>query len=534
PFLKLAKANVDFGSGILTIWSEAMIVDSNDDGLDALLASINFDDLLPLDPTITTTFQTSYAIWEKAFETKSCDQERLREEVVREYRVLKEKEDPGGKAKPKIDKVRMLDHSSAETMGRFLNVLCQVGTTTFLADFMLLDVPIDRYVPLIGKRSFMYNCGAIIGTLKGRMNTFNGNVHQQFKIVKVRNSQENNDSDNDDEEYLLKGDETGKPFNGPHQPQYLDSEDVMDHALAEQDYLDPFRNVCTHDHHAGSLSHDKRQREIKTVEEALLGRVHQPNLLWPDTIEDMLEIKVIGVVEMRKCFARMRGVMLLVSMSRYIRSCVTSFFATFELDEDVTSEELRSKKITRFILGGGTFVEFVEGGLRDDEYFGAKEYWTRISMEDQLRLSRSATNTIRSPIPRMKRKGNGTQEGSQIICGQFVTKLAKRLRLLTDDVLDTNSAPTICRTLDTTTLMELIRHDGRLIREDPAPEVSRVAMPRPSRPTLHGLSERMRRIEVRHGVIERMARRQSYHFDRYSRVFEHMAVHYGIQLDGAY
>ncbi|GKC39415.1 hypothetical protein Tco_1051799, partial [Tanacetum coccineum] len=240
PFLKLAKANVDFGSGILTIWSEAMIVDSNDDGLDALLA-INhpktqeeltreeleadiYEQILLLNDRRPIIETLKYSDKHKKLldnilldklkldgELKG-DQERLGEEVVREYRVLKEKEDPGGKAKPKIDKVRMLDHS-------------------------------NRYVPLIGKRSFMYTCGAIIGTIKGRMTTFDGNVHQQFKIVKVRNSQENNDSDNNDEEYSLKGDETGKPFNGPHQPQYMDSEDVMDHALAEQDYLDPFRNV---------------------------------------------------------------------------------------------------------------------------------------------------------------------------------------------------------------------------------------------------------------------------------------------------
>ncbi|GKD90354.1 hypothetical protein Tco_1365861, partial [Tanacetum coccineum] len=129
------------------------------------------------------------------------DQETLGEEAI-----LKR-----GKAKLKIDKVRMLDHSSAETMRRLLNVLCQVGTTTLLADFMLLDVPI-----IVG---IMYTC--------------------------VRKSQQDSDSDDDaEEEYSLKKDEYGKPFYGPHHPPYLDSEDAMDRSLAEQDYLDPFNNVC--------------------------------------------------------------------------------------------------------------------------------------------------------------------------------------------------------------------------------------------------------------------------------------------------
>nr|GEZ48507.1 hypothetical protein [Tanacetum cinerariifolium] len=131
PFLKIAKENIDFGSGILIILPETMLVDSDDDGLDALLASINFDDLSPLDPTITTNFPNCI-----------CDQERLGEEVVREYKK---------------------------------------------------DIDSD---------------------------------------------------DDEEEEYSLKGDEYGKPFYGPHRPPYLDSEDVMDRSLAEQDYLNPFNNVC--------------------------------------------------------------------------------------------------------------------------------------------------------------------------------------------------------------------------------------------------------------------------------------------------
>ncbi|GJX49976.1 hypothetical protein Tco_0276821 [Tanacetum coccineum] len=52
--------------------------------------------------------------------------------------------------------------------------------------------------------------------------------------------------------------------------------------------------------------------------------------------------------------------------------------------------------------------------------------------------------------------------------------------------------------------------------------------------TLQDLSDSMSRMEVRHGMLERMSRRQSYHSDRYARVFEHMVGHYGVQLDGDY
>ncbi|GJT27924.1 hypothetical protein Tco_0908199 [Tanacetum coccineum] len=54
-----------------------------------------------------------------------------------------------------------------------------------------------------------------------------------------------------------------------------------------------------------------------------------------------------------------------------------------------------------------------------------------------------------------------------ICCGPFVTKLAKRLGVLTDEVLDGLSAPIYYRQLDDITLKELIGSNGRLIPDDP-------------------------------------------------------------------
>ncbi|GJV09637.1 hypothetical protein Tco_1351178, partial [Tanacetum coccineum] len=81
--------------------------------------------------------------------------------------------------------------------------------------------------------------------------------------------------------------------------------------------------------------------------------------------------------------------------------------------------------------------------------------------------------------------------------------------LLTDEVLNSLSAPTYCKALDATTLRELISPDGRLTAEDPT-------------------------LRIQHGTLERMARRQSYHTDRYAGLFEHMAGHYGYTLHEAY
>ncbi|GJW22498.1 hypothetical protein Tco_0033120 [Tanacetum coccineum] len=57
---------------------------------------------------------------------------------------------------------------------------------------------------------------------------------------------------------------------------------------------------------------------------------------------------------------------------------------------------------------------------------------------------------------------------------KLITKISKKMRVLTDEVLNSLSAPTYYRALDTTTLRELIDYEGRLIPEVPALGVPRV------------------------------------------------------------
>nr|GFD29952.1 hypothetical protein [Tanacetum cinerariifolium] len=76
----------------------------------------------------------------------------------------------------------------------------------------------------------------------------------------------------------------------------------------------------------------------------------------------------------------------------------------------------------------------------------------------------------------MKKKGVRTQKESQIYCGQFISKLARKCRVLTKDVVRSLSALIYCRDLDTTTLRDLIESYGKLILEDPQPGVPRVAI----------------------------------------------------------
>ncbi|GJT80427.1 hypothetical protein Tco_1054769, partial [Tanacetum coccineum] len=206
------------------------------------------------------------------------------------------------------------------------------------------------------------------------------------------------------------------------------------------------------------------------------------------------------------------------------------------------------------------FNVYFEGGLLSDKHFNAHEYWLSISQEENLSLSRSHTSTIRNPILRvihkmityglcprttrydmiqkndlwllsmfdarhqnryanvawliarwMKRKGADTQKESQICCGQFISKIARKCRVLTKDVVKSLSAPIYCRDLDTITLRDLIDSEGKLILEDPQPGVPRVGIPRPPKAFMQDLYDRMGRMEIRQEAIERMEYRQSYH-----------------------
>ncbi|GKD05111.1 hypothetical protein Tco_1180085, partial [Tanacetum coccineum] len=46
-----------------------------------------------------------------------------------------------GEAKPRANKIKMLDHSKAEPIGILRDVLFQIGVTTILARFLVLDIP---------------------------------------------------------------------------------------------------------------------------------------------------------------------------------------------------------------------------------------------------------------------------------------------------------------------------------------------------------------------------------------------------------
>nr|GEU79337.1 hypothetical protein [Tanacetum cinerariifolium] len=101
-------------------------------------------------------------------------------------------------------------------------------------------------------------------------------------------------------------------------------------------------------------------------------------------------------------------------------------------------------------------------------------------------------------------KGAGTQKKSQICCGQFISKLARKCRVLIEDVVRILSALIYCKDLDTTTLRDLINSDGKLIPDDPQSGVPRVGIPKPPRASIQDLYDRMGRMKIHQESIEHM------------------------------
>ncbi|GKB28237.1 hypothetical protein Tco_0867638 [Tanacetum coccineum] len=150
---------------------------------------------------------------------------------------------------------------------------------------------------------------------------------------------------------------------------------------------------------------------------------------------------------------------------------------------------------------------------------------------------------IYEPVHGIIYKNNLTKDETEYL-KLFEEEIEERLKhrrqmrrwemVLAENVVRSLSALTYYRDLDKTTLRDLIDSDGKLISKDPQPGVPRVGIPRPLRASMQDLYDRMGRMKIRQDAIERIEYRQSYHWDRYHGVFEHMAGVYSVPLQGAY
>ncbi|GJW58104.1 hypothetical protein Tco_0104835 [Tanacetum coccineum] len=168
--------------------------------------------------------------------------------------ALKEKNDPGAFIFPirlegreemkKVDRgITMINHTQAEAMGILTNVLCQVGVTTLIAKFMILDILIDRAAPIVAGRGFLHTIGGIVNTPETLFSTFDGFCHQTFRAAGsdvLRTAKSNSD---DEEEYEIKRNKFVAPIYGPKPGLCLNCNNPTDRLSAIQTVINPFRKI---------------------------------------------------------------------------------------------------------------------------------------------------------------------------------------------------------------------------------------------------------------------------------------------------
>nr|GEV88747.1 hypothetical protein [Tanacetum cinerariifolium] len=156
------------------------------------------------------------------------------------------------------------------------------------------------------------------------------------------------------------------------------------------------KTMGTYDDEAGS-SRSKHSRQHETMEEVFLPQVHHKFLLWEvckrdaksrigcdGEIDDMLRIRLCEAGSDEEIFTSMAWIRAFnINEPIYAELC-QEFYSTYEFNKVCADDELQTKKIFKFRLGG--------------------HYWLSISREENLGLSRSHTSTIRNPILRVIHK----------------------------------------------------------------------------------------------------------------------------------
>ncbi|GKA83825.1 hypothetical protein Tco_0805420 [Tanacetum coccineum] len=354
----------------------------------------------------------------------------------------------------KVDRgITLIDHTHAKAMGKLSNVLCQVGVTIIIAKFLILDIPIDRDAPIVVGWGFL---------------------PARFDVLRTTES-----DSNDEEEYVIKRNKFGVPIYGLRPASYLNCANPKDRSSAIQAVTNPFRKISvwkkavsflgslpvplkqtlgTHDGEAGS-SQSKRSRN-ETVEEDVLNRMG-----CDGEIDDMLGIWVQEAESEEEIFTSVAWIRAFnINELIYVELC-HEFYSTYEFDKVCADDELQSKKIIRFRLGGRahslTLLEFArrlglyqaveleedgfnvyfKGGevcLRTissvfrNHFEGDPQIGTYVFVSDD---GFWVCQGVEKNVMWLLKKGAGdSRRETKYVSGQFISKLARKCRVLTEDV----------------------------------------------------------------------------------------------------
>ncbi|GKA69115.1 hypothetical protein Tco_0775179, partial [Tanacetum coccineum] len=333
-----------------------------------------------------------------------------------------------------------------------------VGVTTLIAKFLILDILIDHDAPIVVGRGFLRTIGSMINTSERIFSTFDGFCHQTFRAARsdfLRNAESDGD---DEEEYVIKRNKFRAPIYGPKPAPYLNCTNPEDLPLKQVNWkpeykgsytkgeeargqwrteiriTDPYGNVYLQGFTTKNTDRKLSKyhnREAKSRYNTRLAQLFHRHIYSPCVMNwDILNrMGCDGVIDdHEEIFTSVAWIRAYNINEQIYAGLCHEFYSTYEFDEVCANDELQTKKIIKFRLGGRshnlTLLEFArtlglyqateldedrfnvyfEGGLRSDEHFNTHEYWMSIGREESLSFSMSHASTIRFPILRVIHK----------------------------------------------------------------------------------------------------------------------------------
>ncbi|GJU76209.1 putative reverse transcriptase domain-containing protein [Tanacetum coccineum] len=415
--------------------------------------------------------------------------------------MLKEKKDPGAFLFPIRLEGRINENALADT-GSDTNTMPyriyeQLGRDDIMKEERNITMinyteaeVTGRDAPIVVGRGFLDTIGGNIDIPNRIFTTFDGLTRQTFRAARLEKIRTAESDSDDEEDYVIKRNEMGTPIHNSRPIEYQNNTNPAENMTLStlESVINPFRKISVwkkavsflgslpaklrdvewkpdykmcysnpelatgqwkteirltdpygniymqaftsgaYDHKAGS-SRAKRSRNVETVVEALLTDVHHEFLEWRGCS--------------REAKSRYNSRAFNIREPIYPELC-REFYATYEFDELLSMFEDRH-----------------QNGYENVAWVIAK--W-------------------------IKRKGAGSQKDSHICYGQFISKIARKSSVLTEEIIRSLS-----------TLVD---------------DVQRVAAQRTSRvqrASMQDLYERMGSMEIRQEAIERMEYKQSYH-----------------------
>ncbi|GKD74409.1 putative ribonuclease H-like domain-containing protein [Tanacetum coccineum] len=149
--------------------------------------------------------------------------------------------------RPYHSNLTMANNTQAKAMEEVRNVRIQIGYQAYLVDFLVLNIPVNKELPLLLGRLFLRTYEAVIDIGCGTISIDDGVIRQTyFPKPRAKAYLENFEIDEEDDWlscFKVGHDEDGNPKYDPVAPSFLDIEDEMERALAMEAYFNPFKNI---------------------------------------------------------------------------------------------------------------------------------------------------------------------------------------------------------------------------------------------------------------------------------------------------